>query len=67
MRLPACFDDSEAKKMIKSLCKLYRIDEDLLVDLVEVVQQYSGSGRREGINSDITSALDRFTKEREEG
>ena len=66
MRLPACFEDSEAKKIIKNLCKEHRIDEELLSDLVEVVQQYSGSGRREGVNSDITSALDRFTKERED-
>ena len=65
MRLPACFEDPEAKKLIQSLCKEFNIDEDLLADLVEVVQQYSGSGRREGVTSDITSALDRFLKERE--
>lgn len=65
MRLPACFEDPEAKKLIKSLCKEHKIDEDLLADLVEVVQQYSGSGRRDGVTSDITSALDRFLKDRE--
>lgn len=65
MRLPACFEDSESKKLIRALCKEHKIDEDLLTDLVEIVQQYSGSGRRDGVTSDITSALDRFLNERE--
>lgn len=67
MRPPACFEDPEAKKLIKRLCKEHGIDELLLADLVGVVQQYSGSGRREGVTSDISSALDRFLTDREGG
>lgn len=65
MRSPACFEDPEAKKLIKALCAEHRIDELLLVDLVGLVQQYSGSGRRDGVTSDISSALDRFLTDRD--
>jgi len=65
MRAPACFEDPEAKKLIKRLCKEHRIDELLLADLVGVVQQYSGSGRRECVTSDVSSAIDRFLIDRD--
>jgi len=60
MRAPACFEDPDAKRLIEELCQQYRIDSQLLVDLTEIVQTFSGSGRREGITVDISSALDRF-------
>lgn len=61
MRAPACFEDKEAKRLIERLCTEHRIDSILLTDLCEIVQQFSGSGRREGVTVEISSALDRFS------
>lgn len=64
MRPPACFEDEDAKRLIESLCGEHGIDITLLTDLTEIVQQFSGSGRREGVTTEITSAIDRFLKDR---
>lgn len=64
MRPPACFEDDDAKELIERLCSEHGIDITLLTDLTEIVQQFSGSGRREGVTTEITSALDRFLKDR---
>jgi hypothetical protein len=60
MRAPACFEDAEAKLLIERLCTEHRIDITLLTDLSEIVQEFSGSGRREGVTVELSSALDRF-------
>ena len=60
MNLPPCFEEPESKKVIKELCEENKIDAKLLKDLCEVVLEYSGSGRKEGIPADITNCIDRF-------
>jgi len=60
MRAPACFDDQETRRKIDALCKKHGVDLRLLTDLCEVVQSYSGSGRREGITEDIREKLNAF-------
>lgn len=60
MKAPPCFEDSETKRMVKSICDENNIDVDLLKDLCEIVNEHSGSGRRFGLNEDIETVLDRF-------
>jgi hypothetical protein len=45
MKAPPCFDDPEAKTIIRAICKEFRIDADLLKDLVEVEARHSGSNQ----------------------
>jgi hypothetical protein len=60
MKPPPCFEETETRRQIDALCKQNDIDMMLLKDLCEVVQQHSGSGRREGITSEITDCIERF-------
>lgn len=62
MELPACFVDNESREIIIELCKKNGIDIQLLEELIEAMQKYSGSGRRDGITSDITEVIDSFLK-----
>lgn len=60
MKPPPCFTDGETKSIIRVLCDEHNIDDVLLKDLCEMLQNYSGSGRKEGIVSDITDCIDRY-------
>lgn len=60
MRPPPCFDDPETRKRIQQVCDQNAIDMNLLTDLCEVVQSYSGSGRKEGVTADLTLCFDNF-------
>ena len=60
MRLPPCFVDRETKRKIEALCQQNQIDVQLLADLCEVVHNYAGSGRREGITADIGQSIENF-------
>ena len=60
MKSPACFEDSETKRIIRKICDEHSIDPDLLKDLCEVENDHYGSGRRFGLREDIESALNRF-------
>lgn len=63
--IPACFTDSESKKIIKELCTQNTVDVVLLRELCEVVGQYAGSGRKDGINAEISQCLDLFLARQE--
>jgi len=60
VRPPPCFDDVETRRRIQQVCELNSIDVNLLIDLCEVVQGYSGSGRKEGVTADLTLCFDAF-------
>lgn len=60
MKAPPCFDDPETKKLVKQVCKQHQIDPELLKDLCELVTQYSGSGRRFGLDDEIAGIITRF-------
>jgi len=60
MKAPPCFDDPETKKLVKQVCKQHRVDPELLKDLCELVTQYSGSGRRFGLDDEIAGIITRF-------
>lgn len=60
MKAPPCFDDPETKKLVKQVCKQHQIDPELLKDLCELVMQYSGSGRRFGLDDEIAGIITRF-------
>jgi hypothetical protein len=66
MKAPPCFEDSESKKIIRTICEQHRIDIDLLKDLCEIVNVHAGSGRRFGLPEDIEAVLDRFIKDGKE-
>jgi hypothetical protein len=60
MKAPPCFEDSETKRLIRQICDEHKIDGELLKDLCELVNQYSGSGRRFGLDDEIAGILTRF-------
>jgi hypothetical protein len=60
MKAPPCFDDPETKKLVKQVCKQHQVDPELLKDLCELVTQYSGSGRRFGLDDEIAGIITRF-------
>jgi hypothetical protein len=60
MKAPPCFDDAETKKLVKQVCTQHQIDPELLKDLCELVTQYSGSGRRFGLDDEIAGIITRF-------
>jgi hypothetical protein len=60
MKAPPCFDDPETKKLVKQVCKQHQVDAELLKDLCELVTQYSGSGRRFGLDDEIAGIITRF-------
>lgn len=67
MRPPPCFDDKESRRIIDQICRQNNVDANLLVELCEVVHNYSGSGRPEGINHEIAQAIDSFVQRNERG
>ena len=60
MRTPACFEDRETRAIIDDLCRRHNVDLQLIIELCEVVEKYSGSGRKEGLISDISATIDVF-------
>ena len=60
MRTPACFEDRETRDIIDDLCRRHNVDLQLIVELCDVVEKLSGSGRKEGLNSDISTSIDAF-------
>lgn len=62
MKAPPCFDDPETKRLIKQICEEHRIDGQLLKDLCELVNEYSGSGRRFGLDAEIADIIERFNQ-----
>lgn len=60
MKTPPCFEDAETKKIIRQICDEHKIDTETLKDLCELVNTYSGSGRRFGLNDEIASIITRF-------
>jgi hypothetical protein len=52
MKAPPCFDDPDTKRLIRQICEEHNIDGELLKDLCELVNVYSGSGRRFGLDNE---------------
>ena len=66
MKAPPCFDDPETKRLIREICEDHNIDKELLKDLCDLVNRYSGSGRRYGLDDDLASIITRFLTRKEE-
>ena len=60
MRTPACFEDRDTRAIIDELCRRHNVDIQLIIDLCEAVEKLSGSGRKEGLASDISASIDLF-------
>ena len=60
MKVPPCFEDPDTKKIIRQICNEHGIDIELLKDLCELMNEYSGSGRRFGLPDEIDSIINRF-------
>jgi hypothetical protein len=60
MRSPACFEDRDTRAIIDELCSRHNVDIQLIIELCEVVEKFSGSGRKEGLASDISTSIDAF-------
>ena len=60
MRLPACFEDKDARRIIDGVCEANQIDSQLISDLCEIAHSYSGSGRSHGITEDIIRCITEF-------
>lgn len=60
MKAPPCFEDPETRKIIRKICEQHSIDVELLKDLCELMNEYSGSGRRFGLPDEINSSINRF-------
>jgi molybdate-binding protein len=60
MKAPPCFDDPETKRMIERICEEHQIDGELLKDLCELINNHSGSGRRFGLDDEISASITRF-------
>jgi hypothetical protein len=60
MRTPACFEDRDTRAIIDELCHRHNVDIQLIIELCDVVEKFSGSGRKEGLASDISTCIDAF-------
>jgi hypothetical protein len=60
MRTPACFEDRDTRAIIDELRRRHNVDIQLIIELCEVVERFSGSGRKEGLASDISTSIDAF-------
>jgi hypothetical protein len=60
MKAPPCFDDPETRKIIRQICEQHGIDTELLKDLCELMNEYSGAGRRFGLPDEIDGIINRF-------
>ena len=66
MKAPPCFDDPDTKRLIRQICEANHIDGELLKDLCELVNEYSGSGRRFGLDDELAAIMTRFLSRNEE-
>jgi hypothetical protein len=66
MKAPPCFDDTETKRIIRKICEEQKVDGELLKDLCELVNEYSGSGRRFGLDDQIAATITRFLTRNQE-
>ncbi len=66
MKAPPCFDDPETRKIIRQICEQHGIDTELLKDLCELMNEYSGAGRRFGLPDEIDGIINRFLTRSEE-
>lgn len=66
MRAPPFFEDPEASPLLSSLCKESKVDKRLIKDLCALVIENSGKARVEGIDAEISDALDRCLERRGE-
>jgi hypothetical protein len=60
MRTPACFEDPETRHIIDELCQKSNIDLSLVLELCELVQKFSGVGRKEGLATEISTCIDSY-------
>ena len=60
MKAPPCFEDSETKRIIREISEQHSIDSELLKDLCELVSEFSGVGRKFGVDAEIAGIIDRF-------
>jgi hypothetical protein len=60
MRTPACFEDRDTHAIIDELCRKHNVDIQLIIELCEVVEKFSGSGRKDGLASGISTSIDAF-------
>ena len=60
MKAPPCFEDPETRKIIRQICGQQSIDMELLKDLCELMNEYSGSGRRFGLTDEIDAIINRY-------
>lgn len=51
------FQEPEAKQLLSEACKRRGTTIKLLEQLIDLQRNYIGSGRREGINSDLDNIL----------
>ncbi len=54
------FSQPEARKVLTESCKRHGTSLRLLEQLIDLQREYVGSGRREGINSDVDNVLGDF-------
>jgi hypothetical protein len=54
------FTQPEARKVLLESCKRHGTNIRLLEQLIDLQRDYVGSGRREGINSDLDNVLGDF-------
>ena len=60
MKAPPCFDDPETRKLIRKICEQHSIDTELLKDLCELMNEYSGVGKKFGLSDEIDSIINRY-------
>lgn len=51
------FQQPEAKRVLSESCKRHNVSLSLLQALIDVQRDYMGSGRREGITSDLDTVF----------
>ena len=54
------FNQPDARKVLTEACKRHGATLRLLEQLIDLQRDYVGSGRREGINSDLDNVLGDF-------
>lgn len=57
---PACFREPEALAILARLCAENEHPVELLMDLYLVEMKYTGSGRPDGINSELGDVLEMY-------
>lgn len=65
MKAPPCFEDPDTKRLIRQICEEHKIDGELLKDLCELINEYSGVGRRFGLDDELAAIITRFLNRNE--